>query len=243
LLCGFPIGKDLQHKDGPADKQNDIGDNLTNNDLIDLNRTINRIKKKLLPEQFDALIAMAQENDLDGGQIFYSLKAKDGYVVSLSTRGLMKTISQISKFEKLKKLELIDADLTDISALEKLVSLEDLCLLRNVPLTNIFPIKSLIMLKKLDLRATFVQDIRPLRDLTNLEEFLCSEEVKDISVFSHLINLRVLDINEVDTSDISPLYGLNKLRKLSIISEICSRIPPEQLIVLKQKNPKLQIIQ
>ena len=109
--------------------------------------------------------------------------------------GVSPSISKLPSLKglkTLKRLEIRDTLISDISGLEGLVSLTELNLERNV-VSDISPLAKLTRLKRLELNGNVISDVSPLAGLTNLEH----------------LNLRNNTI-----SDFSPLEALSQ--KISI---------------------------
>ena len=93
----------------------------------------------------------------------------------------------------LRTLNLMQNDLTDVSALRRLSSLEELSLGLNERLADISPLAKLTALRSLSISGTAVTDLSPLASLTGLE---------------------TLDIEGCRIESIEPLLGLKGLRTL-----------------------------
>ena len=85
--------------------------------------------------------------------------------------GVSPSISKLPSLKglkTLKRLEIRDTLISDISGLEGLVSLTELNLERNV-ISDISPLAKLTRLKRLELNGNVISDVSPLAGLTNLE--------------------------------------------------------------------------
>ena len=119
-------------------------------------------------------------------------------------RDLGLPVDQINSehLEKLKKLDLRNSELEDLSVLSKLSNLIDL-----------------------DLSGTQVSDILELSSLSNLAYLgLSRTQVSDISALSELSNLAVLDLSGTRVNDISDLISLSNLCYLCLIDTQVSDI-------------------
>lgn len=108
-------------------------------------------------------------------------------------------------------------NLEDISFVEYFPQLERL----EIPasrITDISPLKNCTHLQYLNLScAVHLEDISPLKDCTELQTLrLAGSPVEDISVLSELSDLQVLNLSETKVTDLSPLTKLNDLTVLLI---------------------------
>jgi len=107
------------------------------------------------------------------------------------------------------------------------------------PVVNLWPLKKLTNLTRLDLSADRISDVSALSGLTNLTTLdlrynnisdvsalsgltklmkleLSGNNISDVSTLSALTNLTRLDLSSNDVSDVSPLGGLTNLRALEL---------------------------
>ena len=110
--------------------------------------------------------------------------------------------------------------ISDITGLEFATNLGELDL-RDNPITDLRPLANLTTLQDLYLSGIFPNtptlDLRPLANLINLEELtLENSKVSDISPLARLKKLRILNLSHNDISDLRPLRGLRELQELRI---------------------------
>ena len=120
--------------------------------------------------------------------------------------------------------------ISDITGLEFATNLRRLRLSRN-PITNLRPLANLTTLENLYLSDispnTPTLDIGPLATLVNLEALsLDSSKISDISPLANLKKLSILHLSNNQISDISPLTGLTELRELSIKGNLVTDFSP-----------------
>ena len=117
----------------------------------------------------------------------------------------------------LKRLNLRDNQIFDLSPLAVLVLLHELGLSSNAQIeqfSDLSPLSGLINLKRLDFDSKNVSNLSPLSRLTKLEYLHFTDtNVSDFSPLAGLINLESLGFNRTPgISDISPLAGLVNLK-------------------------------
>ena len=110
--------------------------------------------------------------------------------------------------------------ISDITGLEFATNLGELDL-RDNPITDLRPLANLTTLQDLYLSGIFPNtptlDLRPLANLINLEELtLENSKVSDISPLARLKKLRILHLSHNDISDLRPLIDLRELQELRI---------------------------
>lgn len=118
----------------------------------------------------------------------------------------------------------------DITGLEFATNLRRLHLSRN-PITDLRPLANLTTLENLYLSnvspETSTLDITPLATLINLEALsLENNKISDISPLANLKKLSILHLSNNQISDISPLAGLTELRTLSIKGNLVTDFSP-----------------
>ena len=108
----------------------------------------------------------------------------------------------------LRRLEIHNCGISDISALAELTQLQWLELIGN-SIKDISPLKTLTNLNHLNLDANIISDVSPLRELTGLHLlYLENNIISDVSPLSGLTNLERLDLRNNAISDFSPLNTL-----------------------------------
>ena len=134
---------------------------------------------------------------------------------------------------KLRYLEVIDANITDLKGLEHAVHLETLNLPGNA-ISDLSPLAGLHQLTELDLAGNELHDIDPLHSLINLSSLnLSDNKIKDVNALSGLHRLEILQLNNNQISELSPLAGLNRLRWLEIEGNPLNRKTGEDLKALR----------
>lgn len=132
--------------------------------------------------------------------------------------------SSLKSLTKLKSLNLLSNQISDINSLEELTNLHELELSCN-KITDISALKRLINLNKLNLEFNTINDISALKGLTNLKELrLGSNKINDISPLKGMTNLEHLTLYYNNISDISILKELTNLKHLSLSSNKISDI-------------------
>ena len=124
------------------------------------------------------------------------------------------------RLQSARYINIAGKGISDITGLEFATDLRELDL-RDNPVTDLRPLANLTMLEDLYLSDLFPNtptlDLHPLANLINLQElFLEHSKVSDISPLAGLKKLRILDLSHNDISDLRPLAGLRELRKLRI---------------------------
>lgn len=137
--------------------------------------------------------------------------------LDLSYNPNLSEISALCKLTSLKRLNLSYTAVSDISPLSSLKQLEILNL-EGIPATDFSPLSTLKNLKILDLSETDVVNLIPLSKLTSIEELHFDDAHK--------------------LSDISPLFKLTSLKKLSLG---WTDVPIEEAKRLKATFPNMKI--
>ena len=108
----------------------------------------------------------------------------------------------------MRRLEIRDCNISDLSGLAELTQLEWLVLVNN-QISDITPLANLKRLEHLNLDANVIKDVSPLAQLTKLEVlYLENNIISDVSPLAGLTNLERLDLRNNAISDFSPLDGL-----------------------------------
>ncbi len=136
--------------------------------------------------------------------------------LDLSEKGLS-DISDIESFKELTELNLSGNSISDISALRNLTNLQTLNLSGN-GIISIGALANLTNLQTLNLSGNNISDISALANLTNLQTLktlnLSGNNISDISALGNLTNLQTLNLSYNNISDISALRGLTNLTEL-----------------------------
>ncbi|MFG0258428.1 MAG: P-loop NTPase fold protein [Phycisphaerales bacterium JB043] len=118
--------------------------------------------------------------------------------------------------ETVARLDLSWQEITDLSALSALTSLQMLDL-SGTDVTDVGVLSALTSLRWLDLSATGVTDIGVLSALTSLETLdLADTGLTDIGALSALTLLKTLDLERTNVTDISALLALTSLKWLDL---------------------------
>ena len=140
-------------------------------------------------------------------------------LTKLEARG--QGITNLSGLEyaiKLVRLDVRDNEVSDITPILDLTTLEDLALNRN-PITSISGLSTLtnlehLSLESLDLNNADLAELEPLTELRYLG--LEDNEISDLSVISKLTKLNHLELQRNQLADISLLASLTNLEQLNI---------------------------
>lgn len=97
------------------------------------------------------------------------------------------------------------------------------------------------LLEVVIIARTNVSDLSPLLNCPNLEYLeIFSTSVTDLSLLANFTNLEHLNISNLpEVTDISPLYGLTKLKRLDLV---LSYVPAEQKAEIRELLPDCQMI-
>ena len=184
-------------------------DNLTVKSI--LSGFINESIKKKKYEIIFLLKTQGYDHCIPQGTIKFF---KDIKSISLHHLGL-EEIPDLSKFPKLKELNLGSNYITHISNLDKLKCLITLDLHSN-HISEIKSLDYLINLNYLDLNSNEIEKIKGLGNLVNLETlYLTSNNYKKIKGLENLKNLKNLKLDLLKDMKIEGLHNLGKLDSLS----------------------------
>ena len=141
-------------------------------------------------------------------------------------RDLVEIVSALSGMPNLKRLDLNDNSISDLSPLSGLANLTELDLSYN-SISDLSPLSGLTNLTELGLRANSISDLSPLSGLTNLTELgLGVNLISDLSPVSGLTNLTRLRLDGNSISDLSPVSGLTYLTDLRLHGDSISDLSP-----------------
>ena len=116
----------------------------------------------------------------------------------------------IGSLTALSSLDLMQTQVSDISALSGLTALSRLDL-RRTPVSDISALSGLTALRMLNLRGTQVSDISALSGLEGLKYLdLSGTQVNDIAALSGLTALSFLELSGTQVKDLSPLLSLTQ---------------------------------
>ena len=140
-------------------------------------------------------------------------------------------IVNLTGLEYAKKLGVIwlrDNQISDVSPLQNLTSLQLLDLVRN-QISDISPLQNLTSLQHLDLIRNQISDVSPLQNLTSLQSlYLNDNQISDVSSLQNLTSLQHLELSRNQISDVSSLQNLKALQHLSLAANQISNISPLQ---------------
>ncbi|MCF8054454.1 MAG: leucine-rich repeat domain-containing protein [Deltaproteobacteria bacterium] len=96
-------------------------------------------------------------------------------------------------------------------------------------------IGKLVWLRKLDLSYTYVADLSPLKNLTNLQSLdFNNTEVTDLSPLKNLTNLQSLNLGNNKVTDLSPLKNLTNLQSLNLGNNKVTDLSPLKNLTILQ---------
>ena len=117
--------------------------------------------------------------------------------------------------------------LSDIRPLEKFTNLEKLQLCRIDPPQENIPkwMKLLVKFGIYNLKNRYSIDLYPIKNLSNLQKLDIDDmPIKNIKPLASLINLKELALKTADVSDIKPLKNLTNLQNLCLLEINISNI-------------------
>ena len=138
----------------------------------------------------------------------------------------------VEEMERLEELDLPDAGIGDLTALQFATNLERLYIgdwhKKGNQVSDLSPIAGLVNLRELRLDENPISDLSPLKNLKNLTHLVCRETpVSDLSPLAGLINLRLIFLNETSNiSDLSPLSRVINLEVLHLTGNKVSDLSP-----------------
>ena len=146
------------------------------------------------------------------------------YICNTSSDERIRSLEDLRHFKSLRKLTIINNQISDISGLSELTNLKELCLNGN-QISDISALSGLTNLETLHLEDNQISDISALSGLTNLKElWLNGNQISDISALSEVTNLETLVLRYNQISDISALSGLTNLESLCLDSNQISDV-------------------
>ena len=120
------------------------------------------------------------------------------------------------------------SNLTDVSALAGMSSLDELTLNANPSLGNLVGIEGLASLRTLDLSADKLSNLDDLAGLTGLETLkLDQNAISDLSPLTSLSRLRTLSLWQNRVTDLAPLAMLPALTSLQVSGNLLSDLGPD----------------
>ena len=117
-------------------------------------------------------------------------------------------LPSLKGIKRLRRLEIHNCSVSDLTPLMELTELEWLELINN-QISDISPLAHLKNLEHLNLDANIISDVSPLAGLTQLEVlYLENNNILDVSPLAGLTNLDRLDLRNNAIADFSPLAAL-----------------------------------
>ncbi len=128
--------------------------------------------------------------------------------IEFGNEGALKTIPTLKGLKALRRLQIDDTNISDLSVLSELTGLEWLRLVNNT-ISDVSALADLKRLKHLNLDANIISDVSPLAALSRLEVlYLENNAISDPSALAGLKNLDRLDLRNNIISDFSALEAL-----------------------------------
>ncbi|SDW46810.1 Leucine Rich repeat-containing protein [Albimonas donghaensis] len=139
----------------------------------------------------------------------------------------IESLAPLAEASDLRRLNLRDTGVTDLSPLARLPRLRVLDLGNNPQVADIAPVAVRTGLQTLNLSGTRVASIAPLVECTGLQSLdLNRTKVADIAPLAGCTGLRSLDLNFTQVADIAPLAGCTRLQSLDLNSTKVADIAP-----------------
>jgi Leucine-rich repeat (LRR) protein len=119
------------------------------------------------------------------------------------------------------RVRALDLCRTRFEDYDKLAEFDKLTALRlsNKPIADLTPLAGMTRMEKLDINGTEVKDLTPIKGMTAMKQ---------------------LDLSELELTDLSALYGMQQLEKLYVVK---SKFDPKLIEELKQKLPKVEVVE
>ena len=141
----------------------------------------------------------------------------------------------IEDMETLTKLGAQERDIQDLTGIQFATNLRELYI-RDNNISDLSPIANLITLQRINIdRNPIANSISYIKNLTNLESITCTQaNLSNLSAFTGLTNLKAIHGWGNPISDISPLAGLTKLEHLYLpVGNISDLTPLSNLTELE----------
>ena len=152
---------------------------------------------------------------------------------------LIKDISVMQEFIRLRELIFNDTQITDISPLGKMIKLEVLDCSRN-PIEEIDPLSQMTSLRIFYADNTKISSIDALGSLSALEELKISNtEVKDLGPLQGKDNLQVLDFSNTKVKNIKHIMDLMALSSLRCFN---NGINQKRIDEFKASHPNCEVV-
>ena len=139
---------------------------------------------------------------------------------------IVDTIVNRDDIEQIHKLSLSEFQVSDLSPISRLTSLQYLSL-DGTQVSDLTPLADLASLQHLSLDGTQVSDLTPLADLASLQHLsLDGTQVSDLTPLADLASLQHLSLDGTQVSDLTPLADLASLRFLLLDGTQVSDLTP-----------------
>lgn len=123
-------------------------------------------------------------------------------------------LSPLSKLSNLRRINISNTKVKDLSPLRNLTKLESL-ICSGTPIESLFHLRYLTNLKVLNLNHTLVNDLGSLHSFDKLEQlYLNKTKIDSLHPISELNNLKDLRISNTGIADLAPLKDLKNLEVL-----------------------------
>ncbi len=191
-------------------------------------------------------ILAQEELDLSGRVLLRSLKPLSKFT-RLKRLNISKTlISDLVPLRNLTQLEMLDCSsspVIDLSPLRYAINMRELYLQRT-QIADLSPVANFSQLEILDCRYTPVQSLKPLAGLKYLTDLRCSHTpIDDLDGLSGVQALKTLHLSHTKIRQLDPLRMLNGLEQLQIDHTEISNLGPiayaKELRVLYADNTRL----
>lgn len=128
--------------------------------------------------------------------------------------------------EKISTIEGKDAGVTDLTGLEKCLSLALLDLEGN-QIKDIQPIAQLREIQSLNLARNQISDLSPLTELTKLQYLhLAGNQIDNLEAIAKMENMRSLYLSKNSIQDLGPIAGLTKIWSLYVDHNKIAELKP-----------------
>ena len=152
---------------------------------------------------------------------------------------LIKDITPMSEFVRLRDLKFNDTQVSDLSPLASMQQLEVLDCSRN-PIGSLAPLANLRQLRVLYADNTQISDIDALAGLVHLEELKISgTDVKDLRPLESLTELKVLEFYNTRVKKIKPIMELSNLKSLKCYN---NSINSKHIDEFKANHPQCEVV-
>lgn len=152
--------------------------------------------------------------------------------------GQINAVDPLLAFFNLRKLDMQNIPLSDLSPLSQLTSLRELSIIQ-APISELAPLATLQDLEYLNLSNTGIEDLRPLKPLRSLKSFIASgTNLKNLRGLEELTALEQLDIASTNVRSLNPVMDLRSLKSLICFN---TRINSRQVNNFQKANPDCDV--